>query len=391
MNFFTKFAPTAGKKPATRGGRSYRCRCGRPVFFRNSECLACHTALGYEPELAQLLPIEPGTKAETWRVAGRVPGARKAYRRCANLNTPAACNWLVADLDKMETHRGLCVACRLNRTIPDLSVPENSKLWGRIEAAKRRVISTLLTLNMPVRSKTEDPERGLAFDFLHSPEGGPPVTTGHANGLITLNIEEACSSVRERIREELNEPYRTLLGHFRHEIGHYYWDRLIQGSAWIDEFRKLFGDERADYAESLKRHYAQGPPVNWEATFISSYASSHPWEDWAETWAHMLHMADTLDTARSFGLDPQNLDLEIEPFTREALDKADDPEADNFLTFLNAWVALSAVMNEMSRAMGEADFYPFALPRAAAAKLQFLSIVVRAERDRLRVETAAAD
>ncbi|MBV8730087.1 MAG: putative zinc-binding metallopeptidase, partial [Acidobacteriia bacterium] len=290
-----------------------------------------------------------------------------------------------------ETHLGLCVACRLNRTIPDLSIPENSKLWGRIEAAKRRVISTLLTLNMPVRSKTEDPERGLAFDFLHSPEGGPPVTTGHANGLITLNIEEACSSVRERIREELNEPYRTLLGHFRHEIGHYYWDRLIQGSAWIDEFRKLFGDERADYAESLKRHYAQGPPVNWEATFISSYASSHPWEDWAETWAHMLHMADTLDTARSFGLDPQNLDLEIEPFTREALDKADDPEAGNFLTFLNAWVALSAVMNEMSRAMGQADFYPFALPRAATAKLQFLSIVVRAERDQLGAEAAAAD
>jgi hypothetical protein len=383
MNFFDRFAaPLPKKKTPMPGGRSFGCRCGRPVFFRNSFCLACNASLGYEPQLAQLFPIEPipgssSPDSQTWRIVGRVPGARRAYRRCANLETPAACNWLIADLDKVERNKGLCIACRLNHTIPDLSVAQNQELWGRVEMAKRRVVSTLLVLEMPVASKVEDAEKGLAFDLLRSSDGMPPVVTGHANGLITLNVEEAQSSIRERIREQLNEPYRTLLGHFRHELGHYYWERLILNTAWIDEFRRLFGDERGDYAESLKRYYAAGPPPDWQ---------THPWEDWAETWAHLLHMADTLSTGMSFGIDPRRLDLEIDPFPPEALYRPDEPGANSFLVFLNTWITLSAVMNEMSRSMGEADFYPFALPRAAVGKLHFISVVVRAERDRLRSE-----
>jgi hypothetical protein len=214
--------------------------------------------------------------------------------------------------------------------------------------------------------------------------------TGHDNGLITLNIEEARSSTREKIREQMGEPYRTILGHLRHEVGHYYWDRLIQGSTWIDDFRRLFGDEREDYSEALKRNYEHGPPPDWPTRFISSYASCHPWEDWAETWAHMLHISDTLTTAISFGLDPRGLDLEIKPFTSEVLFRPKGTDAERFLKFMNGWTSLTAVMNEMSRSMGERDFYPFALPGPTVTKLSFMYTVVRNEREQLTQKRAAA-
>jgi hypothetical protein len=386
--FFELFLPrpTPGM---LRSGRSYHCRCGRAVFFENSRCAACHAVLGYEPFLSKVFSIEPIPGTKGWRLAEDEPGARAEYRCCANRDTPAACNWLVPDLDKIELTEGLCIACRLNRTIPDLSVPENCVLWGRIEVAKRRLVSLLLALEIPLESKDQDPERGLAFDFLRSPAEGPRVLTGHANGLITLNIEEAQASTRERIRENLNEPYRTVLGHLRHEVGHYYWNRLIADTPWIHEFRRLFGDERADYSAALKRHYAKGAPADWATRFVSSYASSHPWEDWAETWAHVLHMADTLATAMSFGIDPRLLDLEIEPFPREALYQPEEPEAERFLNFFNAWIGLTAVMNEMSKGMGLPDFYPFTVPKPVVARIHFIFVVTRAERDRLqRLETA---
>ena len=385
MGFLDRFLKPPVK--TTTAGRSYRCsNCGNPIFFRNSICLKCQSALGYEPNLARMVAIVPISETDDWKVvekAEKFDNISRANRRCANLNTPAACNWLLSD-DGIGAKEGLCIACRLNHTIPDLSVPENGVLWGRFEEAKRRMVSTLLSMEIPVQSKEENPEKGLAFDFLRSPEDGPRVLTGHDNGLITMNIEEGDAAIREGIRENLKEPYRTVLGHFRHEVGHYYWDRLIQDTEWIDEFRRLFGDERADYGESLTKNYKEGPPADWQQRFVSSYASSHPWEDWAETWAHLMHMTDTLATAWSFGLDPRELDLEIEPFRKDALYQPDEPHADRFLGFLNAWIALSAVMNEMSRGMGSPDFYPFALPRPTVAKLHFISNVIRTEREKYK-------
>jgi hypothetical protein len=368
---------TAGwkRRQQPRPGRSYRCRCGRPVFFANSECLACHAPLGYEPELAEVAALVPGPEEGTWRLdpSARADGTA-AYRRCANFEGPAGCNWLVPVGDPIE----LCRACRLNRTIPDLADPLNAQHWRKLERAKRRLISQLIALGLPVRSKvSEDPERGLAFDFLRSPPEGPRVLTGHDNGLITLNVEEADDATRERIRQEMREPYRTLLGHFRHEVGHYYWDRLIDGTDRLEPFRALFGDERADYAAALKANYDNGPPADWALKHVSAYASIHPWEDWAETWAHHLHIVDTLDTALGFGLDAEDLELESEPFTRDDLYAPDDPDADRFLHFLNSWVELTAVLNELSRSMGQPDFYPFVMPRPVVAKLQFISLAVR--------------
>ena len=375
QSLFDQLAPPRKRKPVA-AGRAYFCRCERPVFFRNTVCLACNAPLGYEPHLRQVFPLTPSPEDATWELQreGVNPGK---YRRCANLETPAGCNWLVSETELEGNPRQLCIACRLNRTIPDLSVPENGVLWGRLEAAKRRLVSSLLALHLPVESRVDqNTERGLAFDFLRSPSEGPRVLTGHDDGIITVNIEEADDSARERVREQLHEPYRTLLGHLRHEVGHYYWDRLIAGSPWLEDFRKLFGDERQDYAAALERNYQQGPAPGWEQQHVSAYASVHPWEDWAETWAHYLHMVDTLDTALSFGLDSRKLDLEIDPFSRDALFQPNHPGAKRFLAFLNAWIALTAVLNELSRSMGQPDLYPFALPRPAVAKLHFIHLVV---------------
>jgi hypothetical protein len=363
--------------------RAYTCRCGRPVFFRNSQCLACKTALGYAPERRRLLPIEPAPDAPGWWRAA-LPSGRSAaarWRRCSNLETAAGCNWLIAATDRQlrdHPEAPLCKACRLTRTLPDLTQPDNAAHWGAIALAQRRLVSTLMALGLPVKSRGEDPKRGLAFDLLRAPAGGPGVVTGHANGLITLDVEEANDSTREQRRHDLHEPYRTLLGHLRHECGHYYWWRLVEGSAWIEPFRATFGDERADYAVALQRHYAEGPPADWNARHVSAYASSHPWEDWAETWAHYLHLVDTLDTARSFGLDSEHVELGYERFAAAVLEGTGDPEPQAFLDLVNGWMELTGVLNELSRAMGLHDFYPCVLSAPALRKLHLVHRVVGA-------------
>jgi hypothetical protein len=365
-------AAVLGAKGRARRARTYDCRCGRTIFFRNSLCLACQAPLGYEPRIGEVRPLVPGTHAGTWRVDGPDDGAQ-AYRRCANFDSAAGCNWLVPVADP-ETS---CTACRLNRTVPDLGDEDNRRYWRAIEVAKRRLVAELLSIGLPVRSKIEDPACGIAFDFLRSVPNGPRVMTGHASGLITLNVEEADDAKREAIRHGLHEPYRTLLGHFRHEIGHYYWDRLVWNTRWLEPFRELFGDERADYGAALRANYDNGPPYDWPQRFISSYASTHPWEDWAETWAHYLHVRDSLDTALGFGFTGRNLTMDVEGFGIDDLYDRDDPDAEIVLTLFNSWIALMAALNELARSMGQPDFYPFVTCRSVARKLHFIHLVVR--------------
>jgi hypothetical protein len=225
---------------------------------------------------------------------------------------------------------------------------------------------------------SEDTEHGVMFDFLRAAPGAPRVVTGHAHGLVTLDVEEADDATRERLRTSLREPYRTLLGHLRHEIGHYYWDRLVAGSGWLAPFRARFGDERQDYKKALERHYREGPAADWPLRCVTAYASAHPWEDWAETWAHHLHMVDTLDTALSFGLEGGDVEIEIEPYGNDALDAPGDPGAPRFLGLVNGWLQITALMNELSRSMGQPDLYPFVLSHHAVAKLHFVHRVVNA-------------
>jgi hypothetical protein len=243
------------------------------------------------------------------------------------------------------------------------------------------VVSALIALGLPVKSKvSEDPQHGLAFDILRSLPNCPKVLTGHDEGLITLNIEEADDVTREKIRKEMHEPYRTLVGHLRHEVGHYYWDQLVANTPNIYGYRELFGDERNDYDEALKKHYENGPRKDWPTSFVSAYASVHPWEDWAETWAHYMHMLDTLSTASSFGLSAQSVVMPFIPFTPDFLwEQGADKEC--FLSLVNSWLKLTAVLNELCRSMGQPDFYPFTLPAATIRKLHFIhSLIQTSER-----------
>jgi len=355
---------------------AFVCRCGRPVYFNNSLCLGCKAPLGFEPESQQVHSMAPAGSPGTWKLDGEVDAAA-TWKRCTNFDSPAGCNWLVR-ADEAET---LCRSCRLNHTIPNLDNPDNCRWWRDIENAKRRLVSQLLSLGLPVVSKvSEDPARGVMFDLLRSPEKGPRVLTGHANGLITLNVEEADDSMREKIRHEMREPYRTLLGHFRHEVGHYYWDRLVAGTPWLPKFRELFGDDRQDYAAALKRNYEHGPPADWANKHITSYASVHPWEDWAESWAHYLHVVDSLDTALRFGLSGEDVEMAVEPFTVNDLYDPDAPDAATVILLINSWVRLTTVLNELARSMGQHDFYPFVMSRPVLRKMHFIQMIVKEAR-----------
>src|SRR3954462_939421 len=329
--------------------RSYKCRCGRQVVFRNLQCVHCDAKLGFIPDEGKVVPLAPGPRPGTWTA----PGRDDVLKFCANRNSPAACSWMVFARNPRE----YCIACRLNRTIPHLQDADNARYWGAVEIAKRRLVSQLIALGLPVRSKLEDPERGLMFDFLRAPQGEPQVMTGHASGLITINVEEADDAKREHMRHAMREPYRTLLGHFRHEVGHYYWDRLIWDSKWLEPCRTLFGDERASYADALKRNYEQGPPADWAQRCISAYATMHPWEDWAETWAHYLHVVDSLEMAAHCGLSlrPRRRDEPSLPAPPPVPARWGGP----FEDVVDRWLPVAYLLNNLNRGLGHADAYPF--------------------------------
>jgi hypothetical protein len=241
--------------------------------------------------------------------------------------------------------------------------------WFKLEVAKRRLVYSLIGLRLPLEARAEGSDTGLAFEFLADLPDQPPILTGHNAGLITVNIAEADDAKREKRRVNMREPYRTLLGHFRHEIGHYYWDRLIADGPRLDAFRKLFGDERADYGKALQTHYDEGPPEDWQKYFVTAYASSHPWEDWAETWAHYLHMIDLLESASACGLSmrPRRRD---EPALKSLTSvNLDQPIFDGML---ERWFPLTYVLNNLNRSMGLPDGYPFVLSTPAISKLRFV-------------------
>ena len=380
---YAALKPPLALSPKSLVRRAHVCICGRPVFFGNSVCLGCGTALGYDPQRAMLYPLAPFGCNGEWHPAVAEAGRALRYWRCANLDTAAACNWLVAISDAPDlanegapTLAPLCRSCGLTRMLPDLSVPENARWWRLIEQAKRRLVSSLMGLLLPVESKLEKSGPGLAFDLLRTLPGSAPIVTGHDDGVITLDVSEADDATREQRRLQFGEPYRTLLGHLRHESGHYYWQRLVDGSGWLAPCRAIFGDDRQDYSEALQRHYREGPAPDWGSRHVSAYASSHPWEDWAETWAHYLHLVDTLDTAHSFGLDGEHVGLSYERY--DVADLGDGGEADGglFLRLLNGWMELTGVLNELSHSMGVPDFYPFVLSVATVRKLFFVHRVV---------------
>jgi hypothetical protein len=334
--------------------------CRTPIYFENFLCTKCGAKLAFLPDLRTMSVLEPGDEAGLFTALAPAAKGRR-YRMCRNSTEHAACNWTVAEHDSEE----LCLACRLNASTPG---PELREGWLQLEAAKRRLLYSLLSLGLPLDSRKERPEGGLEFAFLADDEQHK-VFTGHSDGRITINVAEADDPFREKLRKQLGEAYRTLLGHFRHEIGHYYWDRLVKDAPSLPAFRELFGDHEQSYTEALERHYREGAPPDWASRFVSAYATMHPWEDWAETWAHYLHIVDTLETARSYGMS-----LRPRPKGGAAMAKVETSAIDvqDFDELIDAWIPLTLALNSLNRSMGHVDMYPFVLAPPVLAKLRFV-------------------
>jgi hypothetical protein len=320
--------------------RAFACEvCEQLLFFENSVCLRCGTPQGFDPGRLELVVGE-----------GR--------QRCAEAGL-AACNWLL----ELGDPSPYCASCRLTRTRPHDGDAEGLSEFAKAEAAKRRLLFELLDLGLPIGDD-------LHFDLLSSRDEA--VVTGHDRGLITLDLAESDDARREARRAELAEPYRTLLGHFRHEIGHYYWPLLVEsrGADELARFRELFGDERTSYQDALESHYQQGPPVGWPERYVSAYATMHPWEDWAESFSHYLHIRDTLQTAAEFGLVVAGPAVSAEPPLRAV--PIGDPEDEPFSAVIESWLPLTYALNAINRSMGHDDLYPFTLAPTVIDKLVYI-------------------
>lgn len=289
------------------------------------------------------------------------------YSLCKN-RTLIGCNWIAPNTDP----HGLCRSCLHTTEIPNISDDTKRQYWSRLERAKRRLFYAILKFQLPLATEFDDSVGSLRFELLGDhigPDGiKKRIMTGHDDGLITINIAEADDAIREKNRVAMGEPYRTLIGHFRHEVGHYYWDQLVDTDGMIDSFRALFGDERQDYADSLATYYANGPADDWRQSFVSTYATAHPWEDFAETWAHYFHMVGGLETAFAYGLNPQPL----EPDAPHLVQLADPYHVTDFDTLTSHWVPVTVAMNAMNRSIGNRDFYPFVLSTRIKEKLKFI-------------------
>lgn len=336
----------------------FTCECDNVLFFSSSHCLKCNSDVGFDLESSRFRRLGPDA----------------GVQRCANGTQHGVCNWVLS----AASPDSLCPACQMNRTIPDLTSDRNRMLWGRMEVAKRRLIYTLRHLGISLPNKTRNAQAGLAFDII-STVSNPTVTTGHLDGVITVNLEEADDTYRQINRQALGESSRTLLGHFRHESAHYLWQRFLSDLAWDHPlrlaFRERFGDEWQDYSASLSGYYQRSAPAGWEQSFISAYASSHPWEDWAETWAHYLEIADGLETCESLGLQVQFLALPLvmlpgEAGTLPAMLPQNGLADGEFLAWLQRWMCLSTVLNEVSQSLGEPPLYPFVISMRVAQKLR---------------------
>jgi hypothetical protein len=336
---------------------NFTCACGNALFFENSHCLQCRREVGYAPELNRMMVLD----------------AESGWKRCSNGIQYGICNWAIP----VDAPQEKCRSCQFTRTVADLSNPAYLTAWQKLEAAKRRVLQTILRLGLHPATRAERAD-GLAFDFLAP--ASTPVVTGHLDGVITLNINEANDAYRENERLALGEPYRTLIGHFRHEVGHYFWDRFFKG-AFNDnpdlvEFRQLFGDERVDYAASLQNHYQGGSNPADPSEFITTYASVHPWEDWAETWAQYLHLTDALETVRTFGWRSEAIPFRFTPLEAKAVFVGGAKPDLSFLKDVNDWARIAPAFNEIAASLGHANLYPFVLSPKIVQKIHFVHRIV---------------
>ena len=346
--------------------RLFRCNnCGNPVYFENRSCIKCGSRLGFVPEDIGLFALQrDATQPDRWR---RVDQQQFLYRFCPNAVFDV-CNWVV----RAESPEIYCQACRYNGLVPDPKTQDGLRRWRAISDAQRHLFYSFLRWDLPRPGRQEDPVGGLLFDLKDDtilPDGTcEPVLIGHDEGHIVIRTAEADDPTREQQRAMMNEPYRTLLGHFRHESGHFIWNKMVRDVGKTDSFRRIFGDESVDYQQALDGHYKVGPKRGWGSHFISYYATTHPWEDFAECFAHVLHIVDSLETAHMFGiaLAPSN------PTQIAAAANFDPYSVLDFERIAEVWIPLSVALNTIHHSMGERDLYPFILTPVIKQKLAYV-------------------
>jgi hypothetical protein len=323
--------------------KRFHCdNCQSIVHFDNAVCLNCNFSLGFDSATLEMTAFDEEPPS--------------GFVRCTNF-ADCGCNWLAPS----EGEPAFCFACSLNQMVPNLSNPAHVERWSKLEAAKRHFLYGIKRLGLPIVTRAENPQYGLGFELLADEPGSGHVLTGHEDGLITINIEEAGAAEREAAREAMGEALRTLIGHFRHESGHYYWNLLVRDGGMLDAARAIFGDETVDYGAALEAHYANGAPADWPQNFISAYASSHPWEDFAETWAHYLHITDGLETAFAYDVLREGKDGHFEPGENIPLNR-----------IVASWVELTIGINAVNRSLGQPDLYPFVFSKRVIEKMVFV-------------------
>lgn len=352
--------------------RLFSCQaCSQILFFENTRCERCKRTLGYWPQSETLSALDaaPDSTGNIWTALGV---RDRTVRLCANSRF-GVCNWLV-DAASDET---MCGACRHNRVIPELSEAGHHLAWWKIEAAKHRLFYSLYKLGLLQTVDTISGAEPLTFQFMadRSDNEDQKVMTGHDDGVITIALSEADDAEREQRRKQMGEPYRTLLGHFRHEVGHYFWDRLVRDGGKLAACREIFGDDTLDYQDALKRHYQKGAPQDWQQNYVSAYATMHPWEDFAETWAHYLHIIDTLEMARAYNLQLAPL---VDKDGEFRVTLSDDPYTSGSIDHLIAtWLPVSTALNSMNKTMGKDELYPFVLSPGVIKKLGFMRQLIQ--------------
>ncbi|NQV28632.1 MAG: putative zinc-binding metallopeptidase [Rhodopirellula sp.] len=383
--------------------KSFECVCSNTIFFENTQCLSCRRELGWCPAchsmtslepVTTLDPVTPGAGTEDLSESDSVdsdpsesnpiksdpatarkfrcgkPGCGALLKKCQNYAVERVCNRCCLVADNSAKADPFCDYCRFNDTIPNLSLPSHREKWSRLEAAKRRLLYTLDLLHLPYGSQRDGFDPPLSFDF--KADVVKPgrwwwamgkeerVYTGHAGGKITINVREADTVELEKSRVHFEEAHRTVVGHFRHEIAHYYWQMLVQGQC-EPECKAAFGDhENPSYAEAQQKYYTNGPPSHWRARFVSAYATMHPWEDFAETFATYLDMVSVLDTALNMGISDSC-----------------DPTQAKLPRMVETYIRLGVVLNEMNRAMGLIDLVPEIFAPPIVEKMQFVHNLLR--------------
>ncbi len=346
-----------GLSPGANDMERFRCECGNEIFYDSRFCEVCLRGVAFNPSTLKMAAFTSHESVDITFMNGY------QAKKCSNWIDFDTCNWSLPG----NSPENLCYACQFNRTIPNQNrvnsgMPVNFFRWRKLEEAKKRTLYTLLSLGIAPVSGWKNSTRGLLFDFLENLEqektDAQPITTGYSNGIITINIAEADDVTRVTARSALNERQRTLVGHFRHETGHFFWDRLLRHLPLGGYFHEIFGEEKYEYRRSLNNYYEKGPPRNWHDGFISAYATSHPSEDWAETWNHYLLICECLQTAHAVGmLDP-------------------DPAALTLREKLRNWSRLAVTLNQLNRSIGLGDAYPFVITRRIEEKLNYVAAII---------------